>query len=334
MTDTTPRTFALIGAAGYIAPRHMRAIRETGNRRRGGARSQRSRRHHRQLFPRRAIFSPSSSASTATSTSCGAQPTASRSTTSAICSPNYLHDSHIRFALRIRRRRDLREAAGAQPVEPRRAGGDRARHRAQDQHHPAAAAASRDHRPARTQRLRGSGDTKARSRSDVHHFARAAGTMHSWKGDERKSGGIATNIGVHFFDMLHFLFGELQDNMVHPERADQRRRAISSTNVRACAGSCRSTQDDVPEPRARRAASGPTARSPSTARRSSSPAASPTCTPAATRNTRRATASVSRTTARRSKTVAAIRGAGRSRASAGEAHPFALGVDDDQRLHP
>ncbi len=39
--------------------------------------------------------------------------------------------------------------------------------------------------------------------------------LHSWKGDERKSGGIATNIGVHFFDMLHFIFGGLQINRVH-----------------------------------------------------------------------------------------------------------------------
>jgi UDP-N-acetyl-2-amino-2-deoxyglucuronate dehydrogenase len=39
--------------------------------------------------------------------------------------------------------------------------------------------------------------------------------LESWKGDVRKSGGIATNIGVHFFDMLHFLFGELQSNVVH-----------------------------------------------------------------------------------------------------------------------
>ena len=39
--------------------------------------------------------------------------------------------------------------------------------------------------------------------------------MVSWKGDERRSGGIATNIGVHFYDMLHFIFGRLQDNYVH-----------------------------------------------------------------------------------------------------------------------
>ena len=39
--------------------------------------------------------------------------------------------------------------------------------------------------------------------------------LQSWKGDERKSGGIATNIGVHFYDMLHFIFGDLQENVVH-----------------------------------------------------------------------------------------------------------------------
>ena len=39
--------------------------------------------------------------------------------------------------------------------------------------------------------------------------------MQSWKADTKKSGGIATNIGVHFFDMLHYLFGDLQSNQVH-----------------------------------------------------------------------------------------------------------------------
>ena len=39
--------------------------------------------------------------------------------------------------------------------------------------------------------------------------------MESWKGDNRKSFGVATNIGVHFYDMLHFIFGKLQRNVVH-----------------------------------------------------------------------------------------------------------------------
>jgi UDP-N-acetyl-2-amino-2-deoxyglucuronate dehydrogenase len=42
----------------------------------------------------------------------------------------------------------------------------------------------------------------------------------SWKGDEAKSGGIASNIGVHFFDMLSWIFGEIQENIVHIKEAD------------------------------------------------------------------------------------------------------------------
>jgi UDP-N-acetyl-2-amino-2-deoxyglucuronate dehydrogenase len=45
--------------------------------------------------------------------------------------------------------------------------------------------------------------------------------MESWKGDPRKSFGVATNIGVHFFDMLHFIFGRLQRNVVHFAAADK-----------------------------------------------------------------------------------------------------------------
>ena len=44
---------------------------------------------------------------------------------------------------------------------------------------------------------------------------RANWYLQSWKGEEKKSGGIATNIGVHFYDMLHFVFGAVQENMVH-----------------------------------------------------------------------------------------------------------------------
>ena len=62
--------------------------------------------------------------------------------------------------------------------------------------------------------LAGAGDAK----HDVdltYITSRGNWYLQSWKGDERKSGGIATNIGVHFFDMLHYIFGALQQNIVH-----------------------------------------------------------------------------------------------------------------------
>ena len=67
------------------------------------------------------------------------------------------------------------------------------------------------------------GPTDAKHEVDLTYVtSRGRWYLQSWKGDTRRSGGIATNIGVHFFDMLHFLFGKLQENVVHlsePTRA-------------------------------------------------------------------------------------------------------------------
>lgn len=56
--------------------------------------------------------------------------------------------------------------------------------------------------------------------------------LQSWKGDVKKSGGIATNIGVHFFDMLHFLFGALQNNVVHHSSDTQAAGYLEYENAR------------------------------------------------------------------------------------------------------
>ena len=115
----------MTGVAGFVAPRHLKAIKDTGNRLvaavdphdavgvldrysfdvRFFTEIERFDRHLEKL--RRG-------------------PEAERVHYVSICSPNYLHDAHIRLALRVGRRRDLREAAGDQPVEPRRAAGARA----------------------------------------------------------------------------------------------------------------------------------------------------------------------------------------------------------------
>ncbi len=59
-------------------------------------------------------------------------------------------------------------------------------------------------------------DGKTKHNVDLSYItARGHWYLRSWKGDMKKSGGIATNIGVHFFDMLHFIFGDLQLNIVH-----------------------------------------------------------------------------------------------------------------------
>jgi UDP-N-acetyl-2-amino-2-deoxyglucuronate dehydrogenase len=65
------------------------------------------------------------------------------------------------------------------------------------------------------EKVRAAGNDKKHEVDLTYITSRGHWYLQSWKGDEKKSGGIATNIGVHFFDMLHFIFGELQDNIVH-----------------------------------------------------------------------------------------------------------------------
>jgi UDP-N-acetyl-2-amino-2-deoxyglucuronate dehydrogenase len=138
----------------------------------------------------------------------------------AICSPNYLHDAHIRFALRSEADAICEKPLvlnpwnidGLSDIECDT--GRRIFTILQLRLHPAII------------ELRDRVATSANDRKfeiDLTYVtSRGRWYFQSWKGDERKSGGIATNIGIHFFDMLHFLFGDLQDNRLHvasPERA-------------------------------------------------------------------------------------------------------------------
>ncbi|MBL4789739.1 MAG: Gfo/Idh/MocA family oxidoreductase, partial [Kordiimonadaceae bacterium] len=131
----------------------------------------------------------------------------------SICSPNYLHDSHMRFALR-----SDADAICEKPLVLNQRNIDGLHEIEQDtgrkintilqlRVHPAIIA-------LRERILCGSNDTK--HEVDLAYItSRGRWYLQSWKGDEKKSGGIATNIGVHFFDMLHFIFGKLQDNRIH-----------------------------------------------------------------------------------------------------------------------
>jgi UDP-N-acetyl-2-amino-2-deoxyglucuronate dehydrogenase len=201
--------FALIGAAGYIAPRHMRAIRDTGN----------------ELI---AAYDPNDSVGIIDSHAPDAHffteferfdrhlyrlsHSGEGVDWVAICSPNYLHDAHARLALRngadaivekplvlnpwnIDQLRDLEAETGRRVYTI-----------LQLRLHPAILAL-RD-------RILAAGDRVA----DVdltYITSRGRWYGQSWKGDVRKSGGIATNIGVHFFDLLSFLFGARTGSFVH-----------------------------------------------------------------------------------------------------------------------
>jgi UDP-N-acetyl-2-amino-2-deoxyglucuronate dehydrogenase len=208
------KRFGLVGAAGYIAPRHMGAIRETGN----------------KLV---AAFDPNDSVGIIDSYFPDAEfyteferfdrhiDTMRRAKRGvdyiSICSPNYLHDSHMRFALR-----SGADAICEKPLvlNPENIDGlqeieadteRRINTILQLRVHPAII-------DLRNKIAAEAGSAK--HEVDLTYItSRGHWYLQSWKGDEKKSGGIATNIGVHFFDMLHFIFGPLQENRVHLREA-------------------------------------------------------------------------------------------------------------------
>jgi len=196
----------------------------------------------------------------------------------SICTPNYLHNAHMRFGLRSGCDVVCEKPLVLNPwnidglKEIERDTGHKVNTILQLRVHPSIIALRDKVRNAKH-------DT--RHEVDLSYItSRGHWYLQSWKGDPKKSGGIATNIGVHFFDMLHFIFGELQQNVVH--FASETRNAVTlNTNTRACAGSCPSITLTSP-PRRNWPARAPTVPSPWMARKSNFRAASPTCTPAPT----------------------------------------------------
>ena len=205
------KNFAIVGASGYIAPRHMKAVADTGNR----------------LV---AAFDPNDSIGIID----GYAPDAAffteferfdryvdilrrdndprRIDYVSICSPNYLHNPHMRFALRSGADAICEKPLVLSPneidelAEVERSAGRTINTILQLRLHPAIIA------------LREKTATRLDGKFDVdltYITSRGNWYLESWKGDLHRSGGIATNIGVHFFDMLHFLFGDLQSSVVH-----------------------------------------------------------------------------------------------------------------------
>ena len=205
------KNFALIGAAGYIAPRHMRAIKDTGNRLSAAFDVNDSVGIIDSLAPEADFF---------TSFECFYEHAQTRRRIPAnaldyvaVCTPNHLHHAHIAAGLRLGC-----DVICEKPLVPtpelidelarvEKETGRRVFNILQLRHHDAilklrdkVAAAPTD------------------TRFDVeltYITSRGKWYAASWKGDPRKSFGVATNIGVHFFDMLHFIFGKLQRNVVH-----------------------------------------------------------------------------------------------------------------------
>lgn len=205
------KSFALIGAAGYIAPRHMDAVRATGNRITAAYDVNDSVGIIDSYFPEaefftefevfdRHIYKQKMNTGTAVDYI-------------SICSPNYLHDAHCRFALRSGADAICEKPIVLNPwnldglLQMEKETGKTVHTILQLRLHPAIRALAE--KVATTPK-------GEKYEVDLTYItSRGQWYLRSWKADEAKSGGIATNIGVHFFDMLNFVFGALQDNVVH-----------------------------------------------------------------------------------------------------------------------
>lgn len=223
------KNFVLIGAAGYIAPRHMKAIHATGNELVAALDPNDSVGVIDSYFPDADFFTEFERFDRHVDK-------LHRSNHSkqvdyvSICSPNYLHDSHMRFALRSGADAICEKPLvlnpwnidGLQEIE--KDTGRKVNTILQLRVHPAIIA-------LRDKVQSSPKDTKYEV--DLTYItSRGHWYLQSWKGDDKKSGGIATNIGVHFYDMLHFIFGDLQDNKVHYSSSNKAAGYLEYANAR------------------------------------------------------------------------------------------------------
>lgn len=206
------KKFALIGAAGYIAPRHMQAIKTTGNDLVAAYDPNDSVGIIDSHFPTAHFFTEFERFDRYVD-KIHRQSPINRIEYMSICSPNYLHDSHMRFALRSGADAICEKPLVLNPwnidglLDIEKDTGRKVNTILQLRVHPAIIALK--------EKVQSEAKDKKYEVDLTYITSRGKWYLQSWKGDIKKSGGIATNIGVHFFDMLHFVFGKLQDNIVH-----------------------------------------------------------------------------------------------------------------------
>ncbi|MBG0779000.1 MAG: Gfo/Idh/MocA family oxidoreductase [Desulfotignum balticum] len=222
MTDQTQtqKNFALIGAAGYVAPRHMRAIADTGNRLAAALDPNDSVGVIDSYFPEAAFFTEFERFDR------HAEKLRRKGGEAAIdyvsiCSPNYLHDAHMRFALRIGADAICEKPLVLNPwnldalAELQAENGARVWNILQLRLHPSIIALKEKVAAELAQN-----PDKMYDIDLTYLTSRGRWYFVSWKGAQEKSGGIATNIGIHFFDMLMWIFGPVKTNIVHKSEPD------------------------------------------------------------------------------------------------------------------
>jgi len=216
MENKSPFKFALIGVGGYIAVRHLKAIKDTGNILVASYDPKDSVGIIDSYFPDSDFFIEFERFDRHIDK---LRRQGNKIDYVSICSPNYLHDSHIRFALRSQANAICEKPLVLNPwnvdalAEIEKESGKRIFTILQLRLHPSVIKLKE-----RIDNLNINNKldiilTYITSRGKWYHI--------SWKGNIEKSGGIATNIGIHFFDMLSWIFGDIEQNIVHVSQKDK-----------------------------------------------------------------------------------------------------------------
>lgn len=210
------KNFALIGAAGFIAPRHLKAIKETGNNLVAAMDKFDSVGIIDSYFPHADFFTEFERFDRHIDK---LRRQGHKVDYVSICSPNYLHDAHIRFGLRHGANVICEKPLVLNPwnvdalQDIEKETGKNIYTILQLRLHPVIIALKE-----KVANL----PTGTKQDIDLSYItSRGHWYYTSWKGDLTKSGGIATNIGVHFFDMLTWIFGEVLENVVHIHTHDR-----------------------------------------------------------------------------------------------------------------
>jgi UDP-N-acetyl-2-amino-2-deoxyglucuronate dehydrogenase len=207
------KNFALIGAAGYIAPRHMQAIRDTGNRLVAAMDNSDSVGILDRYFDNVDFFTEFERFDRHVELQ-RRKNAGQEVHYVSVCSPNYLHDAHLRFALRVGADAICEKPLVLNPwnldglKEVEQETGRRIYNILQLRTHPAIIALK--------EKVKNEKPQSPMPVVDLTYItSRGRWYQYSWKGNTEKSGGIATNIGIHFFDMLMWIFGKARHNEVH-----------------------------------------------------------------------------------------------------------------------
>ena len=210
------KNFALVGAAGYIAPRHLRAILDTGNQLCAAYDRFDSVGILDSYFPDAAFFTEQELFDRHLSL---LKRKGEGIDFLSVCTPNYLHDAHIRYGLSLGANVVCEKPVVLNPLEIdaienlERENGCACYTILQLRLHEAIQALKARIAAGPADKIYDVDLTYITSRGHWYYT--------SWKGDEHKSGGVATNIGVHFYDMLQWIFGPVSKNVVHVKTHDR-----------------------------------------------------------------------------------------------------------------